>query len=72
MNLDNAVKMNIKTKFSPNDRVVLNKNNRQAGIVRFVNVTAGNDVQIVSYDVVFGERIYQIRESELIKIKDND
>lgn len=64
--------MTIKTKFSPNDKVVLNKNNRQAGIVRFVNVTAGNDVKIVSYDVVFGERIYRIRESELIKIKDND
>ena len=52
--------MTIKTKFSPNDKVVLNKNNRQAGIVRFVNITAGNDVQIVSYDVVFGERIYRI------------
>lgn len=64
--------MTIKTKFSPNDKVVLNKNNRQTGIVRFVNITAGNDVQIVSYDVVFGERIYRIRESELTKIKDND
>ena len=63
--------MRIQTKFSPNDKVVLNSN-RQAGIVRFVNVTAGNDVQIVSYDVVFGERIYRIRESELTKIKDND
>ena len=29
--------MKIQTKFSPNDKVVLNKNNRQAGIVRFVN-----------------------------------
>lgn len=63
--------MTIKTKFSPNDKVALNKNNKQIGIVRFVNITAGNDVQIVSYDVVFGDRIYRIRESELIKIKDN-
>ena len=64
--------MTIKTKFSPNDKVALNRNNRQAGIIRFVNITAGNDVQIVSYDVVFGERIYRISESGLIKIKDND
>lgn len=63
--------MTIKTKFSPNDKVALNKNNNQIVIVRFVNITAGNDVQIVSYDVVFGDRIYRIRESELIKIKDN-
>lgn len=63
--------MRIKTKFSPNDKVALNKNNKQIGIVRFVNITAGNDIQIVSYDVVFGDRIYRIRESELIKIKDN-
>lgn len=63
--------MRIQTKFSPNDKVALNRNNRQAGIVRFVNVTAGNDIQIVSYDVVFGERIYRIRESGLTKIKDN-
>ena len=63
--------MTIKTKFSPNDKVALNKNNKQIGIVRFVNITAGNDVQIVSHDVVFGDRIYRIRESELIKIKDN-
>ena len=64
--------MTIKTKFSPNDKVAFNKNNKQIGIVRFVNITAGNDIQIVSYDVVFGERIYRIRESELTKIKDND
>ena len=64
--------MRIQTKFSLNDKVALNKNNKQIGIVRFVNITAGNDVQIVSYDVVFGERIYRIRESELTKIKDND
>ena len=63
--------MTIKTKFSPNDKVALNRNNKQIGIVRFVNITAGNDIQIVSYDVVFGDRIYRIRESELIKIKDN-
>lgn len=63
--------MMIKTKFSPNDKVALNRDNRHAGIVRFVNITAGNDVQIVSYDVVFGERIYRIRESELTKIKNN-
>ena len=63
--------MTIKTKFSPNDKVAFNKNNKQIGIVRFVNITAGNDIQIVSYDVVFGDRIYRIRESELIKIKDN-
>lgn len=63
--------MRIQTKFSPNDKVALNKNNKQIGIVRFVNITAGNDIQIVSYDVVFGDRIYRIRESELIKIKDN-
>lgn len=64
--------MRIQTKFSPNDKVALNKNNKQIGIVRFVNITAGNDIQIVSYDVVFGDRIYRIRESELTKIKDND
>ena len=63
--------MRIQTKFNPNDMVMLNSN-RQAGIVRFVNITTGNDIQIVSYDVVFGERIYRIRESELTKIKDND
>ena len=63
--------MTIKTKFSPNDKVAFRNSNIQ-GEVECVIVTAGQNIKLVSYDVIFGEKLYRIREDELTKIKDND
>ena len=63
--------MTIKTKFSPDDKVVFRNSDIQ-GEVQNVIVTAGRNGKLVSYDVIFGEKLYRIRENELTKIKDND
>ena len=63
--------MRIETKFSPNDKVVFRDSNIQ-GVVDCVIVTAGNGFKFISYDVIFGEKLYRLRENDLTKIKDND
>lgn len=61
--------MRIQTKFSPNDKVAFRDSNIQ-GVVDCVIVTAGVDLKLVSYDVIFGEKLYRLRENDLTKCED--
>lgn len=63
--------MIIQTKFNPNDKVAFRDSNIQ-GVVDCVIVTAGDNFKLVSYDVIFGEKLCRFRENDLTKIKDND
>lgn len=63
--------MRIQTKFSPNDKVVIRDSDIQ-GVVDCVIVTAGDDFKLVSYDVIFGEKLCRLRGNDLTKIETND
>lgn len=65
--------MRIQTKFSPTDKVAFDKDGqRMRGTVYCAVVSAYEDFRLESYDVICGEKIYRIRENELIEIKDDE